>query len=197
MHVKTLEVGYLMTNCYVVADEESRECAVLDPGGDPYAIADYLEEHRLKCRAVLLTHGHFDQVMGVEGLMEFVDGPLYMSRLDLDKDIGNGSFLFSPPENTVFVGHGDTVEVGKLRFEVIGCPGHTPGGLAYRIEDCLFTGDTLFRLSVGRSDFPASDEKALRRSLARLAALEGDYDVYPGHGRATTLEYERRFNPYL
>ena len=197
MHVKTLEVGYLMTNCYGGAAEESRECAVLDPGGDPSAIADYLAEHRLKCRAVLLTHGHFDHVMGVEGLMEFVDGPLYMSRLDLDKDIGNGSFLFSPPENTVFVGHGDTVEVGKLRFEVIGCPGHTPGGLAYRIEDCLFTGDTLFRLSVGRSDFPASDEKALRRSLARLAALEGDYDVYPGHGRATTLEYERRFNPYL
>ena len=192
-----LTLGDYQTNCYILREAGEKTCCVVDPGYEPETILSFLEEKGLTLGAILLTHGHFDHVMGVEGLMEFVDGPLYMSRLDLDKDIGNGSFLFSPPENTVFVGHGDTVEVGKLRFEVIGCPGHTPGGLTYRIEDCLFTGDTLFRLSVGRSDFPASDEKALRRSLARLAALEGDYDVYPGHGRATTLEYERHFNPYL
>lgn len=199
MHVKTLEVGFLMTNCYIVADEDTGDCAVLDPGGNAVLILDYLEEHHLTCKAVLLTHGHFDHVMGVKDLLGYLeeDVPLYMSRKDLDLDIGNDTFVFSPPSDTVYLDHGDTVDVGALHFEVIACPGHTPGGLTYKIEDCLFTGDTLFRCSVGRSDFPASDEKALFRSLARLCALPGNYDVYPGHGDATTLEYERRFNPYL
>lgn len=197
MHVKTLEVGYLLTNCYIVADEATGDAAVLDPGGDVAAILDYLEENNLHCRAVLLTHGHFDHVMGVETFLEYEDVPLYMNRADVDRDIGNETFVFSPPANTVYIDHGDTVEVGSLRFEVIGCPGHTPGGVTYKIEDCLFTGDTLFRLNCGRYDFPASDGRALMRSLQRLRALPGNYDVYPGHGQSTTLEFERRMNPAM
>ncbi len=197
MHIKTLEVGYLLTNCYVIADEASKLAVVVDPGGDVAGILDYLEENDLDCRAILLTHGHYDHVMGVETFLEYIPVPVYMHRADLIQDIGNDTYRFSPPDNTVFIDHGDTIDVGALHFRVIGCPGHTPGGVTYMIEDCLFTGDTLFRLNCGRYDFPASDGKALLRSLRRLKALDGNFDVYPGHGECTTLDFERRMNPAL
>ena len=197
MHVKTLEVGYLLTNCYIIADEATKIAVVMDPGGDVAAILDYLEENELTPKAVFLTHGHFDHVMGVDTFLEYEPVPLYMNRADVDTDIGNETFHFSPPADTVFIDHGDSIDIGPLHFEVIGCPGHTPGSVTYKIEDCLFTGDTLFRLSYGRYDFPASDGQALLRSLRRLKNLPGSYDVYPGHGQSTTLDFERHMNPAL
>ena len=95
------------------------------------------------------------------------------------------------------VKEGDEIEAGSLTFTVIECPGHTPGGLTYMIERCLFTGDTLFRMSCGRYDFPASSSVELTLSLSKLRDLEGDYEVYPGHESPTTMEFERRFNPYV
>ena len=105
--------------------------------------------------------------------------------------------LMVEPNPPRFVREGDVIEAGSLTFDVLETPGHTPGGITYRCEDCLFTGDTLFRMSCGRYDFPGSSSLDLGHSLEKLRDLPGDYEVYPGHEGSTSLEYERRFNPYM
>ena len=197
MQIRTLEVGWLQTNCYVVTPDEGGLCVVIDPGGDSSVILDYIEDNRLTCAAILLTHGHFDHCMGVAPLLEEISAPLYMSSEDINRDIGNAGFTFVPPDDTHDVEDGDVLTFGSLRFEAIACPGHTPGGLTYKIEDTLFTGDTLFRQSIGRTDFPAGDPAAMRRSLMRLRELPGNFDVLPGHGGQSTLDFERGSNPYM
>ncbi|MBQ2896604.1 MAG: MBL fold metallo-hydrolase [Oscillospiraceae bacterium] len=201
MHIKTLEVGYLQTNCYIVSAEGESLCAVVDPGGDSALIMDYLEEHGLRCGAILLTHGHFDHCGGVEGLLAEMDeeAPVYICRRDVnvEADPAGQFFPFRPTARTVYTDEGDEIRVGSLVFTALACPGHTPGGLSFRVSDSLFTGDSLFKLSAGRTDFPGGSTRALRLTLERLRDMEGNYDVYPGHMDATTLEYERRFNPFL
>ena len=195
MLIKAIPVGQLETNCYVVTDEDKLLCAVLDPGDESNAILDYLEEHKLKCGAVLLTHGHFDHTGAVYALLEETGAPLWMHRADLGKDKRRGQF--DAPEGTKFFSDGDVIEVGALRFEALETPGHTPGSVTFRCGDALFTGDTLFAGSCGRTDFPGGDTQTELRSLKRLGELDGDYEVYPGHMEASTLERERRFNPYM
>ncbi|MBQ7737705.1 MAG: MBL fold metallo-hydrolase [Oscillospiraceae bacterium] len=201
MHIKALEVGYLQTNCYFVTDEATLDTAVIDPGADSNAILEYIEQHKLQVKAILLTHGHFDHCMGLEEVYEATKAPVYMSHKDLGQQISSDFFgsdwELDPPDDTVFVSEGDEIEAGALRFTVLETPGHTPGGLTFMIEDCLFTGDTLFRLSCGRYDFPGSSALELGHSLEKLRDLEGDYEVFPGHESFTTLDFERRFNPYM
>jgi len=202
MLIKALEVGYLQTNCYLVTDEVTLDTAIIDPGADSNVILDYVESHRLQVKAILVTHGHFDHCMGLEEVYEATRAPVYMSHKDLTADIGNddfgnGDWELDPPDDTRFVSEGDVIEAGALTFTVLETPGHTPGGLTFRIEDCLFTGDTLFRLSCGRYDFPESSALELTRSLEKLRDLPGDYEIFPGHEGASTLEFERRFNPYM
>lgn len=200
MLVKALEVGYLQTNCYIVADEDTMDAAVIDPGAEANLILNWLEERHFLPQAILITHGHFDHCMGLEEVHAALGCPVYMSRLDLTTDI-NGEFgldwVLDPPDDTVFVSEGDEIRAGSLTFDVIETPGHTPGGLTFRCEDCLFTGDTLFRMSCGRYDFPGSSALQLTRSLEKLRDLPGDYEVFPGHEGSTSLEFERRFNPYM
>ena len=193
MLIKTLTVGHLGTNCYVVTDEDSLQCAVIDPGDESGTIMDYLEDNHLTCKAVFLTHGHFDHTGAVEALLSETGASLWMNQADC----GSGQFQYVAPEGTLWYGEGDCVHVGALEFHVIATPGHTPGGVTLRCGDALFTGDTLFRDSCGRTDFPGGDMQTQLKSLRRLARLEGDYDVYPGHMEATTLERERHFNYYM
>ena len=196
MLIKTISVGQLETNCYVVTDETSLDCAVIDPGDESNTILDYLEQNRLRCRAVLLTHGHFDHVGAVEALAEETGAKVYLNREDDAETRRDLHFPLHLPENGEYYADGDRVEIGSLRFEVIGTPGHTPGGVTLRCQDALFTGDTLFRGSCGRTDLPGGDTEELLRSLKRICSLEGDFEVYPGHMDCSTLARERLFNYY-
>lgn len=197
MLIKTLPVGQLETNCYVVTDEDSLDCAVIDPGDESGTILDYLEDNKLHCRAVLLTHAHFDHVGAANALLEATGARLYMSEKELELVKGGASGRFTVPEDVKYYRDGDTVEVGGLRFEVMETPGHTPGGVTLRCGEALFTGDTLFRGSCGRTDFAGGDMRQELRSLKRIAELPGDYEVYPGHAESSMLSIEREHNPYV
>lgn len=196
MLIKTIPVGHLETNCCIVTDENSLECAVIDPGDESNLIMDYLEDSKLKCRAILLTHGHYDHTGAVDAVAEETGATVYMNKADDARFSGTEHLRYRLPENGKYYGDGDTVEVGSLRFEVFATPGHTPGGVTLRCEDALFTGDTLFRGSCGRTDLPGGDMDEELRSLKLICSLEGDYDVYPGHMDTTTLERERMLNYY-
>ena len=195
MLIKTIPVGQLETNCYVVTDEETLSCAVIDPGDESNTVLDYLEDNHLRCLAILLTHGHYDHVGAVETVAEETGATVYMNRLD-DTGGQDPRRPLTLPENGKYYADGDSVELPGLRFEVIATPGHTPGGVTLRCQNALFTGDTLFRGSCGRTDLPGGDMEEELRSLKKLCELPGDYEVYPGHMDSSSLERERSFNYY-
>ena len=197
MLIKTLPVGQLETNCYVVTDENALVCAVIDPGDESNTILDYIEDNKLSCKAILITHAHFDHVSAVNAMLEATGAELYMCEKDLELAKTGASGRFTPPENTHFYKDGDEVKVAGLTFKVMETPGHTPGGVTLICGDALFTGDTLFRGSCGRTDLPGGDMRAALRSLKRIASLEGDYEVYPGHAESSMLSIEREHNPYV
>ena len=197
MLIKTLPVGQLETNCYVVTDENALVCAVIDPGDESNTILDYIEDNKLSCKAILITHAHFDHVSAVNAMLEATGAELYMCEKDLKLAKTGASGRFTPPENTHFYKDGDEVKVAGLTFKVMETPGHTPGGVTLICGDALFTGDTLFRGSCGRTDLPGGDMRAELRSLKRIASLEGDYEVYPGHAESSMLSIEREHNPYV
>lgn len=196
MLIKTIPVGHLETNCYIVTDEATLDCAVIDPGDESNAILDYLEDNHLHCRAILLTHGHYDHVGAVEGVMEETGATVWMHEEDDARVRRNPHFPFALPAGGKYYKDGDVVEVGALRFEVFATPGHTPGGVTLRCGEALFTGDTLFKGSCGRADLPGGDMEEELRSLKKICALPGEYEVYPGHMDPSTLERERMFNYY-
>lgn len=197
MHIKTLTVGPIETNCYILTDENSKDCAVIDPGDEANYILDYLETNGLTPRCLLLTHAHGDHIGAVAELLEETEAILYMSEKDNGVAIGAGEQAWLAPDGTRFYKEGDVVEVGALSIRVMETPGHTPGCVCLICNDAIFSGDTLFRDSCGRTDFAASDTDAILRSLKRLAQLPGDYEVFPGHMSSTTLERERRYNYFM
>ena len=197
MLIKTLVVGQIETNCYIVADEKTLKCAVVDPGDDSNEILDYVESNKLTVEAVFLTHGHFDHRLAVYTVAEETGAPVYIHRKDAVTDGAYDQFKLPANEKVRFYAEGDTVTVGGLVFTVLETPGHSPGSVTLRCEDVLFTGDTLFRGSCGRTDLGEGDVRTLLHSLYRLSRLEGDFEVYPGHMDPTTLDSERRYNDYM
>ena len=196
MLIKTLPVGQLETNCYVVTNENSLESVVIDPGDELNTILDYLESNHLKCAAIFITHGHYDHVGAAAGLKAETGAPLYMNARD---DAARGVDFHMPyrmEPNDRSYDDGDVIEAAGLRFTVLATPGHTPGGVTLVCEDALFTGDTLFKGSCGRTDLPGGDMEQELNSLRRICELPGDYEVYPGHMDFSTLEREREFNYY-
>lgn len=198
MLIKMLTVGHIQANCYIVTDEETLECAVIDPGAESNTILSYLEKNRLKCKYILLTHGHFDHTGAVKEVQSQTGATVCVNPHDVARTPIETAYKFKiPPCGAVFISEGDALTVGSLKFEVISTPGHSEGGLTFRCGDALFTGDTLFRDSCGRTDFPGCDAKEMMKSLKKLYGLPGDYEVYPGHMESTSLERERRHNYFM
>ena len=194
LQVKTLPLGAYQTNCYLVWDENSATCVVIDPGYEPNTILLEAKKLGKEIAAILLTHGHFDHVGAVKDLVAETGCPVYLCPEDLSMP---AQMTAGPLYYTNTYGEGDRLELAGLSFKVLHTPGHTPGSVCLMCENVIFSGDTLFWGSCGRTDLPGGSWSTIRVSLKRLAELSGDYDVYPGHGDATKLSFERNFNPYL
>lgn len=194
MNLVTMPLGSYQTNCYLLWGENSDTCVVIDPGFEPETVLLKAQQLGKKIEAILLTHGHFDHVGGVKEIAETTGCGVYLcpDELEMPRQWTGGELLY-----THTYGEGDTVELAGLSFRVLHTPGHTPGSVCLAVEDCLFCGDTLFRDSCGRTDLPGGSWNTITGSLKRLAALETDYKVYPGHGPATTLAEEKKYNPYM
>lgn len=200
-----LEVGVFGVNAYILGDEESKEAVVIDPGGSSDEISSLLRKEKLTLQAILLTHAHGDHIGGIAGLVKDWETPVFVHKKDLyilqDADLNYSSKL---PMNAVnfndakVLKHGDLLKYGKLEIKVIHTPGHSPGGVTFQVEDHLFTGDTLFKGSIGRTDLEGGSQKQLINSIKeKLLLLKNDHKVYPGHGPETSLDEEQKNNPFL
>lgn len=191
----------MQVNCYVVADEDTREAVIIDPGADPEVIQGYIAGEGLTPRCIINTHGHADHI----GANRFFNLPVWIHELDkefltdpkknLSASFGAG---ITSPEAARLIGEGDEIKVGNASLVVVHTPGHTPGSISLKAGNIIFTGDTLFCEGMGRTDLPAASEKDILESIAgRILTLPDDTLVYPGHGPASSVGHEKKHNPFL
>ena len=192
MIIHTLPLGDYQTNTYIA--ENDGHCVIIDAGYAPETILRFLADHDLTADAILLTHGHFDHVGAVRDLAAELACSVYLHESELSMP---PMMTAGPLYYTHTYGEGDHLTFAGIRFRVLHTPGHTPGSVCLMAEDHLFSGDTLFAGSCGRTDFPGGDWATIRKSLTRLAGMENDYLVHPGHGESTTLAREKQHNPYM
>ena len=191
--IHTLTLGMYQTNTYIIHDENSKSCCVIDPGYQAGIILEQLEQLGLKLDAILLTHGHFDHVGAVKDLVAETDCRVFLCAEDTNLP---PMFTAGPLYYTDSYGEGSILNIAGLYIHVLHTPGHTPGSVCLLVSDVLFSGDTLFAGSCGRTDI-GGDWPTIQNSLKRLSALEADFTVFPGHGESTTLAAEKRYNPYM
>ena len=201
MKIDSIMVGPIMTNCYLLSDETAGVCALIDPGDEAPRVLDMVARSGCQLQYILLTHGHFDHTTAVRPILEqYPDLPVYINEKDVvDGRVGDMELVFSrlPEHNQRYYHDGDTLPLGSLTVTVLETPGHSKGSVCLVVGDVIFSGDTLFRCSCGRTDFPGGSMEKMMASLRRLGQLEGDLRVLPGHMEASTLDRERRWNPYL
>lgn len=206
MQIERFIVGMVGTNCYVVSNEETSECFLVDPGAYSDKVIAYIREHELKPQAILLTHGHFDHIMGLDGVLREFPIPVYAQEEEeiLLKDASyNASVSYGPAytfSGASYIKDGQILELAGMTIRAIHTPGHTIGGCCYYIESehVLFSGDTLFHDSVGRTDFPTGSQSQFVRSIReKLLGLPEETVVCPGHMSETTIGHEKKYNPFL
>ncbi len=202
--VYTITVGPLQENCYVVADLSTKQAVVVDPGYEGSRILREVESLQLKPCAIWLTHGHVDHVGAISELLSAQSLPVYMHPADVplyERAAESGRLYGMPFEQPPLpdrdLADGDELLCGEIPFKVVHVPGHSPGQVAFIGNGVCLSGDLLFAGSIGRTDLPLSDPRAMQRSLLRIASYPESLVVYPGHGEATTLASEKATNPFL
>ncbi|MBW1917367.1 MAG: MBL fold metallo-hydrolase [Deltaproteobacteria bacterium] len=204
---EVLLVGLLEVNCYILGDEDTAEAVVIDPGGDAPEILDTLQRKNLQLKMIINTHGHFDHVDANQPLKEATGAPIAIHPADatmLSQPSAEALFFTGgrvrPSEADILLNEGDLVTFGKYQLKVLHTPGHTPGGISLVMQNdpIVYVGDTLFAGSIGRTDFPGGSFEELIRSVREKIFPLGDhYLVMPGHGPATTVGQERKYNPFF
>ena len=194
LNIHTMTLGLYQTNCYIVHKEGSGNCIIIDPGYEANTILNRVALLGLQIEAILLTHAHFDHLGAVRQIAADSDCRVFVAEkeLSLPPTMTDGPIFYTdlyPAEGVV--------SLAGMEIRVLPTPGHTPGSVCLLAEDAMFSGDTLFAGSMGRCDFPGSSIFDMRKSMKKLYNLAGDYRVFPGHAEATTLEFERKTNPYL
>lgn len=205
MFIKCIPNGLVQSNVYVIG--KNGEAVIIDCGCPPDKILEVLNDNKLTAKHVILTHGHFDHIYYIDALREKLDVTVHIHEQDaecLTDPNQNGIALFQVQGASTFgaaeqlLRDGDVVECGGLQFKIIHTPGHTKGGICIYVENALFTGDTLFQASIGRTDFPGGSMMEIEASIReKLYSLPDDTVVYPGHGGKTTIGFEKRNNPFV
>ena len=201
--VQTFSLGALGTNCHILYDADG-QAVIVDCDGRGREVEVFVEQQQLRVQLIALTHGHFDHIGAVQTLRERYGCPVCIGRkeqvllaspaLNLSEEMARRPLSLTADQTVV---DGDTFDIGRMHWRVLHTPGHTAGSVCYAVDRFLVSGDTLFAGSCGRTDFPTGNPGAMHDSLQRLAALEGDYTVLPGHGGTSTLSWERVHNPYM
>ena len=206
MRIKKFVIGMVGTNCYVVYNENTKECFVVDPAAPSAPLVEFIQTEGLQLQGILLTHGHFDHIMGIDTLRREWSVPVYASALEqkvltdanVNLSVAYGAgYVFADAK---FLEDGASLALAGYQIRMISTPGHTAGGCCYYIEseNVLFSGDTLFHDSVGRTDFPTGSQSQLVRSIReKLLGLPEETVVYPGHMSETTIGHEKTYNPFL
>lgn len=206
MRVERFVTGIISTNCYLVINEETKQTVIIDLAACPKKLLGFIEEEGLEVEAILLTHGHFDHIMGIDGFLEHFEVPVYVHEEDeqvMNDPVLNQSSIYTSGytfSGAQYLRDRQTLKLAGYVFEVIHTPGHTWGGCCYYVasENVLFSGDTLFQESVGRTDFETSSMSDLMHSVReKLFQLPEETHVYPGHMGETTIGHEKIHNPYV
>jgi len=205
MNIETLTVGPLAVNCYIVSDPESKEAVLIDPGSDSKRIINLIEVRKLKLKSIVNTHCHIDHIAEVKAIQDHFNVQFFIHKNELpllnmlsDSDGLFGINVSGIPEVSEFLQPDDEIKFGNKTGKILFTPGHSPGGISLVIQNHVFVGDCLFKDSIGRTDLHGGNYDELITSIkTKLFTLPDDTIVYPGHGPVTTIEYEKRNNPFL
>ena len=205
MQIKTMALGMYQANCYIISDEATLEAAIIDPGDQFELIKNYIDKNKLNIKYILLTHGHGDHIGALMEIKEYTKAPVCINKNDLamlrNKDLNFSDVIYGKKIEMApdqFLIEGEIITVGSIKIDVIHTPGHTKGSVCFKCGNILFTGDTLFAFSIGRTDLPGGNYNEIIEAISsKLLVLPEETVVYPGHGDTTTIGKEKRYNPFF